>query len=114
MQNGGSYKCGSCREAGNSGTWCRGCRTCKVPGEIGNSRRISRDCSVRCCAKVTGEALKCPSSWVRMRSVKPGKIVYREKARECAAKHTHTCINRGSGNSACVNLLISGDAHIIS
>ena len=49
-----------------------------------------------------------------MRSVKPGKIVDREKARECAAKHTHTGINRDSGNGAGVNLLIKGDAQIIS
>ncbi len=48
MQNGGSYKCGSGREAGNRGAWCRGCRTCKVPGEIGSTRNIRRDRSGRC------------------------------------------------------------------
>src|SRR5438093_7763973 len=114
MQNGGSYKCGSGREAGNSCARCRAYRTCEVPGEIGNSRRINRDRSVRCCAKIASDALKCPSSWIHVRPVKPGKIVDREKARVCAAKHTHTRIHRGSGNGPCINLLVSGDAHIIS
>src|SRR5438132_13343091 len=57
--------------------------------------------------------LELPSTFVRVRSGKPGEIVDREKARECAAKHTHPRIYRGSGNGACVNLLVSGQARSI-
>src|SRR5207247_9557474 len=77
-----------------------------------NPRRISRERSGRRWAHKV--ALKCPSSWIHVRPVKPGEIVDCEKAGVCAAKHTHTCIHRAYGNGHCVNLLISGETNIIS
>src|SRR5439155_26806628 len=109
MQNRGTYKCGSCREACNVGAWCIGCRTCKVPGKIGNSRRIPGDRSARCRAHI--QALERPSRCVRVRSGTRGESIDREKARVCSDKHTHPCIYRVSENSACDTLCVRGEAH---